>query len=193
MDTTFTAAVDATSDLASWYLLDALDRVIDVCPEWDRVALAGQARNGVLRGAVIGRPLASFITGDIPRMMLDAALQATRLTGRTRRLPYRCDAPEQVRRLEMALVPLSEGRLRVEHRLLSVSPRHGPLLFSAAAAEWKPSLWRCSLCLRLRPAGTTDWIPSEDQPAGQHRVHYTVCPECSRQLREPMAEQATPT
>lgn len=179
-------AVDASTVNASWYLLDAQDRLIDVSAEWDRAALAGQARNNVLRSAVIGQPLASFINGDIPRMMLDAALQATRLTGRTRCLPYRCDTPDRVRHMEMTLQPLEQGCVRVGHRLLSALPRQGALSFSAAAADWKPSLWRCSLCLRLRPAGTLDWLLSEDQPAGQHRVHYTVCPDCSRSLREPL-------
>lgn len=183
------AAVDASTDNASWYLLDGQDCLVDVCPEWDRVALAGQARNHVLRSAVIGRPLASFITGDISRMMLDAALQATRLTGRTRCLPYRCDTPDRVRYMEMALQPQPQGFVRVEHRVLSAMPRQGVLAFSAAAVDWKPSLWRCSLCLRLRPAGTTTWLPSEEQPAGQHRVHYTVCPECSRSLREPVHDR----
>lgn len=182
------SALDVAADLvpeqanAGWYLLDARDRLVDVCPEWDAVARAGGATTGSLRGGVLGRPLAAFISGDVTRMFLEAAVQAARLTGRARQLPYRCDTPTAQRRMEMTLVPLADGQVRVEHRITDVRPLPALMDMRAAPAGSAPRLWRCSMCLRLRPGGRTEWLSPASLAAGAVplEVHYAICPRCAR-------------
>lgn len=164
---------------ASWYLLDAQDRLVDVCPEWDAVALAGAAQPGSLRIDVIGQPLRQFIAGDVTRMYMEAVLQSCRLTGQARSLPYRCDTPDLQREMEMRLEPLAQDALRVEHRLLRSSPR--PSRFTAQPLPFgaTPRLWRCSICLRLgkqTPDGRWSDVAQPDAP--EAKVVYTLCPHC---------------
>jgi hypothetical protein len=186
------AGQDDTADgsaCASWYLLDRADRIVAVSPDWDQAADAGQGRHGALRAGVLGQPLRRFIGGDSTVMFMATALQATRLTGRPRELPYRCDTPTMVRGMLMRLVPLPNDGLRVEHRLLSCQPRSQalhvrtrPLLRPSTGAplsDASPAWLRCSLCLRLKAPGQADWLPPESVRADQAlAVRHVVCQRC---------------
>ncbi len=173
--------------IASWYEVDAEDRVQAVSPDWDGFARANDGP-GALSRQVVGRPLAEFLTGDPTRMFVSAIFEAARLTGRPRTLPYRCDAPDLVRQLEMTVLPLAGGALRVEHRIRSVTPRQ-PLLALQALRPHDPATarWmRCSQCLRLAmPGPGSPWSELDDKlPDLVSAAHLTlpvrdgVCPTC---------------
>jgi len=169
-----------TVDIATWYEIDAAGCVMAVCPEWDAVARQGGGAAGALQAGVIGRPLHQFISGDATRMYMDAALQAVRLLGQPRRLRYRCDTPTVRRSLEMTLVPLGGGGVRIQHGLIEQQPRLRPLVClpdERPAGEGAGGVWRCSLCLRLQPAGQP-WQAPEQVASPRLVVRYTVCPRC---------------
>ncbi|HMW23069.1 MAG TPA: hypothetical protein PKC59_06505 [Burkholderiaceae bacterium] len=169
--------------IASWYLIDAQDRIVDLCPEWDQVALLGGARSGSLRDGVIGRPLSRFIADDMTRMYMEALLQSCRLSHRPRNLPYRCDTPDLLREMEMHLQPLPNDQVRVEHRLLKSSPRSSRYAAQPMTFGSDRRLWRCSMCLRLgerTPQGRWSEASAAIDPKVQ--VLYTLCPSC-RQTR----------
>lgn len=167
-------------DIDTWYVVDAEDRVTAVCPQWDQVAVQGQGSERAMASGVIGLPLNRFISGDATRMFMDAALQAVRLTGRPRTLQHRCDTPTVRRRLEMTLVPLGGGGVRIEHRLIERQSRARTLVCETDAgsvnAKAEP-VWRCSLCLRIQRAGLP-WQASELLASARLVVRYTVCPRC---------------
>lgn len=108
-----------------WYRLDARNVVLAVDPYWDQFALANGGESAC-SARVIGRPLRDFIQGDTCHMFIDALIEAVRLTGRPRRVPYRCDAPAVVRQFELVITPMDEGELLFEHRLLYSRPYHEP-------------------------------------------------------------------
>lgn len=173
-----------TPAIASWYEIDAQDRLVAVCPEWDATLRQGGGGAGSLQGGVIGQPLLRFISGDASRMYMDAALQAARLTGHPRTLQYRCDTPTVRRRLEMVLQPRADGSVRIEHRLVEQHPRahvlacfteEGPSLPSSVPT--RGPVWRCSVCLRLQRAGLP-WQEPETVGSARLAVCYTVCPRC---------------
>jgi hypothetical protein len=138
----------------------------------------GGGSAGALQAGVIGRPLHQFISGDPTRMYMDAVLQAVRLMGQPRRLRYRCDTPTVRRTLEMTLVPLDGGGVRIAHGLIEQQPRLRPLV---CVPDERPAatggLWRCSLCLRLQRAGQP-WRAPEPVASPRLAVRYTVCPRC---------------
>jgi hypothetical protein len=167
-----------------WYRVDAGGTIVDVDPDWDRFALANGGERAT-RHCVLGRPLSDFLTGDITRMYLDAALDAARMTGQPRVLAYRCDSPWQRRWLEMTLQPLPGGDVQVGHRLMRTEPRN-----SATRVRYVPpartSWYRCSQCLRLL-AGAK---PTPDDDTASHdqlAVADTVCDRCLATERRALA------
>ncbi|MFG6465536.1 hypothetical protein [Roseateles sp. BYS87W] len=170
---------DATAD--RWYRVDADDRIVEVDPDWDQFAEANGGHTAT-SAHVLGQPLSDFLSGDVTRMFLAAALEATRLTGLPRTLAYRCDAPGMRRSLEMTVQPLPEGEVLVQHRLLSATPKASATTFrygQPPRAAW----YRCSQCLRLRAANAaTAWQPPEqlDLPPAARSVVVadTVCADC---------------
>jgi hypothetical protein len=174
------SGTEDTVDIATWYEIDAAGRVTAVCPEWDAVARQAGGAAGALQAGVIGRPLHQFISGDPTRMYMDAALQAVRLMGQPRRLRYRCDTPTVRRTLEMTLVPLDGGGVRISHGLIEQQPRLRPLVClpdERLAGEGAGVLWCCSLCLRLQQAGQP-WRAPDLVASPRLVVRYTVCPRC---------------
>jgi hypothetical protein len=160
-----------------FYVVDGSNRVVDLDPGWDEFA----ARNGggvqVTREQVIGRPLDHFLSGDATRMFVHAALDAARLLGQTRVLPYRCDSPTERRRYEMVISPAPAGSVRVEHRMLSCEtrpPRRTERTTTLATG------WRCSQCLSVRLPGSTAWVSADavDRPP----LAQDVCPACVSRL-----------
>jgi hypothetical protein len=162
--------------IARWYRIDAAGRIVDVDPDWDRFALSNGGERAT-RAHVLGRPLADFLTGDITRMYLETALEAARLTGKPRTLPYRCDAPQRRRALEMTLEPLPGGDIIVRHRLLhsEARPPRGPALRYGPPQQ--AACYRCSQCLRLL-AGTPARGAGPASGSADLVVADTVCGRC---------------
>lgn len=184
--------------IASWYEVDADDRLSAVSPDWDLFAQANDGP-GALSRRVLGRPLLDFLTGDATRMFIRAVFEATRLTRRARTLPYRCDAPDLLRQLEMTVSPLPRGGLRIEHRLLASEPRRRRLALRAQPPhDPRPPRWlRCSQCLRLAMPGPGSPWPDRDLvddpldpeasagPVPPLPVRDLVCPDCAARLSTP--------
>ncbi len=160
------------------YLVDKSNRIIDVDENWDDAAARAQGGAGSMREGIIGRPLDGFMVGDATRMFVRAALDAARLSGKTRVLPYRCDNADQHRRFEMVITPLDDGLVQVEHRLLDARPR---------VARGQPSTrarvlagWRCSQCLFVRFSGSSDWLDTDLEPGAL--LAQDICPRCASRL-----------
>lgn len=159
------------------YLVDRLNRIIDVDEDWDAATGSTARGAGLMRDRIIGRPLEGFMSGDATRMFMRAALDAARLLGQTRALPYRCDGPGQLRRFEMVIRPVGDGRVQVDHRLVLAQARaprrHAP------DADTAPG-WRCSQCLRVRRVGSDEWLDLDIEHGAL--LAQDVCPSCGRRL-----------
>lgn len=174
-----------TASTAAWYRLDAQDRIVAVDPSWDEFALAN-AGVGACASRVIGRPLLDFVLGDPTRMLLEAGLMATRMTGRPRSIAYRCDAPDLRRDLVMTLTPTPDGGVLVEHHLTSAQPRALAVHVQPSGHPTASGWWRCSQCQRLSAPGAHQpavWLDSGTPlPANSAglplTVHEVVCDAC---------------
>jgi hypothetical protein len=160
------------------YVVDRGNLIVSVDDSWDASAVQQpDAREAPTSGRIIGRPLEAFLAGDSTKMFVRAALEAARLTGESRRLPYRCDSPHERRLFHMIVTPLQDGHVKVEHVLVEV------LLRTPCQPRAKLVLstgWRCSQCLRIRPLGSKDWVEGELDPNAQ--LSHDVCASCARRL-----------
>lgn len=152
-----------------FYRVDREDRIVAVSEDWDAFAYANGGA-GALGSRVLGRRLNDFLAGDTTRMYVAAAIQAARVLGRPRTLPYRCDSPHERRRFQMTLTPGADGTVTVSHALLDCVPRSPKPALAAAG-------WRCSQCLAVRVEGGTEWLDTAPPRALRG---YEICPACER-------------
>lgn len=171
------------------YRLDECNRITEVNEAWRRFAI-DNGGGSLLAENVIGRPLHEFISGDITRMFVSALLQATRLTGQTRTVHYRCDSAETKRYMAMDIVPISATHLISRHRVLRELKLAVSTSFTAQKAGQKTLIKRCSMCNRVtrngappmepEHAGKLGWLNRADDTL----VIYFVCRECKERVEK---------
>jgi hypothetical protein len=165
-----------------FYVIDAKNCVVDVDSDWDSSLSSNGGAAHAARSQVLGRPLDQFLAGDATKMFVRAALDAARLLGQTRVLPYRCDSPTERRQFEMVISPASGGHVKVEHRLLSSQVRPASRSTSRSTGGPHPTGgWRCSQCLAVRYAGSLHWTSADVAAAGAP-LAQDVCPSCASRL-----------
>jgi len=155
------------------YRVDATDRIVELCSDWNRFALGNDGARA-MADRVLGRPLFDFITGDSSRLFMHAVLDGVRTLCRPRMLPYRCDSPSERRWFQMTAHPLPGGGVLLLHQLTASQPRRPPLQRAGVRR------WCCSQCLASRPLGSQAWM--QDDVTTVEVVGYDVCPSCSSRL-----------
>lgn len=166
------------------YVVDQSNRIVGVDENWDASATEQAQPGGApTSDRIIGRPLEEFLAGDATKMFVRAALDAARLLGKSRRLPYRCDGPHERRRFEMVISPLAGGNVKVEHVLVETLPRIPRIPSKARSHPELSAGWRCSQCLNVRLVGSKEW--GQSNPDLSAPLAQDVCPSCARRLFEP--------
>ena len=140
-----------------------------------------------LGASIIGTPLLRHIAGGTTRQFYEQLFAWVAKHGRPIRLPYRCDAPDRRRQMELQITRLPDG-FQCVHTTLSVTPTYGSHTRYAFGGDESIALtpW-CSSCMRLLWQG--QW---RDVEAAVHAglrvgslafpVYCTICPECSQQV-----------
>ncbi len=170
------------------YHVDGDDSLTFVSDSWVAFARENDAPH-LTREHVIGRPLWQFITDRQTRHLYELLLDRARRVGPILRLPFRCDAPDCRRFMELDIIALEHGRLKFESRLLREEPRR------PVEALWLPRpgsdalLEMCSWCKRIRSAREA-WLEVEEL-ATEHGllegplpdISHVICPACYERVR----------
>ncbi|MCH9680262.1 MAG: hypothetical protein K0V04_02420 [Deltaproteobacteria bacterium] len=166
------------------YTLDARDTIIDIEGSWDAFARENQAPQLQI-DTVLGRPIFEFFAGSETRSLYRQILDRARQTGNTVEIPFRCDAPDVMRRMQLSIVPVGGGRLRVRSTLLEQQPRIRVDFLDRRAQRSETTVLICSVCRRVA-APSNGWLEPDEaarrfglfdtdrQPAISERI----CPSC---------------
>lgn len=171
-----------------WYVVDVVDRVAELSPDWLAAAQRGGAP-GLLPDAVIGRPIWSFIEGETVCFHYAQLFESVRQSGRTAQLRLRDDGPGRQSLLQMTVTPWPRQALRVafhpvRERAVPISP-----LWNWRLARSAEVVLACSFCKFVQIDGA--WMPiaeaelrrpdlrSSCPPEAMHHV----CPACEGILR----------
>lgn len=165
----------------TYYVLDHEFRVLWVGGEWDEFALANGGA-GARANEVLANSLMDFIADDPTRNAMKALVNAVMDMHKPLKLDYRCDSMTMLRRYQLTMQPMREGRVLVVHDLRDAETFPQPLVpwtHDAAAADLK-----CSFCQAVR-IGAGDWLPvmqlTTPHPA---RVALCICPDCQSRIDE---------
>ena len=156
-------------------VVDSSLRILWVGGDWDDFA----TRNGggaILANDVLATRLTDYISDIATADTVEQMVQAVIDTKGTLRMDYRCDAPQELRRIRLTIKPMKDQRAIMVHELRDAVQLEPPMEawhFDPAARELK-----CSVCGMVHLPGKIWQDPT--QPGNRHPqlVKYTVCPSC---------------
>ncbi len=169
------------------YSIDGNDRIVALGDEWHKFAIANDAVELTAPG-LIGESVWPFITGNETRHLYQVMLARVRMSGATVRFPFRCDAPNKRRFMEMEMRPHGEDGVEFVTQLLREETRP-----AIALLEHKPTRanWMIRMCSWCKRVATPDWVEVEDAIQRMQlfslemapQVSHSVCLDCRQLLR----------
>jgi hypothetical protein len=184
--------ISGVSDLRLFtYRIDAANVVCFVNPEWLEFALENEALQLVTPG-VLGRPLSEFITGMETRYLYDMLVGKVRSSSRETCLPYRCDAPQMRRYMELAIRPSTGQGVEFCSHIVREEEREPVALLALTTARSDQLVTMCGWCKRI---STPAWVEVEEamkilRPFDEDRmpqITHGICEDCYRQVHRAAA------
>jgi hypothetical protein len=187
------------SEAPTVYRLDPHDVITRVNSAWRTFAIENGAP--ALAVGAVGTSLWAHVGGTETRRLYSAVLATVRAAGRSVTLPYRCDAPDERRWMQLTVRPLGGGHLQVVSALVRRAARTPVLLLDVTRARGDWPLLVCGWCSRVRTVAEgavgvpaqAPWVPVETLPAGLTgaaalpRLVHDVCPDCADEVRTVLA------
>lgn len=173
--------------LTTSLVVDKLNRIVAVDDQWLHEAEKGQAEIELVPENILENFLADFIQDDNTTMYVEAILSLCRLRNERIYRPYRCDSPTHQRFMELELIPMQQGQVKMVHYLLKEVPFSTPITIEDVSKDSTPVTQtgyylRCSMCNSLKAPGQQEWKdPSEigSVNLSHFRVIHTVCEHCA--------------
>lgn len=166
------------------YRVDEQDRIVFVSPDW--VAFAGGNGGSVDTKALIGTKISQHLTDPTTQQVYHLVMAKVRDTGKSITLPFRCDAPDRRRFMELEISPLFQNYLQFHTRLLLEEERAPVALLTSAGrvADGKSrTVLMCSWCKRV---AAPEWLEVEAavlrlrlfDEAAAPLITHGMCPDC---------------
>lgn len=168
------------------YRVDSKDRLAAVNPEWDRFAAANGAA-GLRSPEVLSRSLWDFVSDGATRHFYTVVLEQAR-AGRRLRYPFRCDAPDLRRFLEMDASGADHGSVEFRVRTLKTEPREPVALMDPSRERDGPAIRMCGWCKKVVVGNAyvevEEAIVRLDLFAGATLppITHGICPPCEARL-----------
>jgi hypothetical protein len=174
--------VRTTSSQPVVYRLDGRDHIRFVSAAWLPFARENDAPE-LLPSRVLGRPIWDFVTGVEVRRLYAGLFSTVRTRGPIV-VPFHCDSPAVVRRMELRLRPLADAGIELEGCLLEQRTREPMLILARHRPRGVQAIPVCSLCRRLGIGG--QWLDVAEAIARGGllgggtlpRLEEHVCPDC---------------
>lgn len=166
--------------------IDRENRIIYVNGDWLEFAVENRTP-ALTREAVMNRPLLDFIEDKETRDVFKELFVKVRgdLTPVT--VPFRCDSPDCIRVMEMEVIPLIDGEIQFNCRMVRQEERAPIPLLDPSAERGDGLLTICSWCKKIK-VQKKGWLELEDAIRaldlfGEERpprLTGGICPECNR-------------
>ncbi len=170
------------------YRVDSRDRLAALNDEWDRFA-AANGSDGLRSLSVLARPLWDFVADAATRHLYKIVLEKAR-AGKRLSFPFRCDAPDLRRFLEMDARGAGEGSVEFRVRTVKVEPREPVALLEPPAGRAGPALRMCGWCKKV--VAGEDYVEVEEaiarlglfERATLPPITHGICPACEAAMYE---------
>lgn len=170
------------------HCIDLDDRIVFVDQRWLLFALENGTPE-LNEQAVLGRELWDFIYDKETRHIYRLLIKAVRRDREIITVPFRCDGPDRIRVMEMDIIPLLDGVVRFDSRLLSETARPSVRLLDPSEERSDEYLTICSWCKRVR-LPDNGWVEAQEAVARLGlfaatplpNLTHGVCPACNERV-----------
>lgn len=163
------------------YLIDDKDRIVQVSDTWLEFAQENEAAESCHPDTIRNRSLWDFIDGIETRHLYEIVLEKIRRTRRSVRLPFRCDAPDKRRYLELLITAAEIDTIEFSSTLLREELRDTVTLLKADIPRSEELLKICSMCKKVEVAKNC-WLDTEDAIASLRLFDKSILPKISHGL-----------
>ena len=168
------------------YLVDASDRIVFANNHWYDFARENGAAH-LNEKTVPGRVFWDFIVGRETRELYRVLMKSVRERGGTKTIPFRCDAPDRRRHMEMTISHGVDGRLAFTSRIIRQEERDPcPELFPTEPRSGD-LLVMCGWCKKVRVDAVV-WVEVEEAIKQLRLFHATALPRISHGICDPCTD-----
>lgn len=169
------------------YVINKHDDIVDVSDSWLDFALENDTK--FTRDSVIGKSLWEFISNAQTRHLYRILLDKVRKTEEYIQVPFRCDAPDRRRFMELAISSLHNGYVQFKSRILRTELRSTVALLDSTIPRSNKKICMCSWCKQIQTdAGRWMEVERALSELGLFNldtmpdINHGICPECERRL-----------
>lgn len=171
------------------YIIDHENRIVSVGGDWLTFAMENQAGESCHPDRVINESLWKFVNGSETRYLYGLCVAKVRSHQQTMMLPFRCDAPDRRRYLELKLTPLAREEIEFASRIIREEPRENVKLLEHDVSRSDALLTMCSMCKKVKVSENV-WLEVEDAITALKLFEEEILPEISHGCCRPCYEIA---
>lgn len=163
------------------YVIDHMDRIVSMSSNWLSFAARNDAGESCHPDRIINQQIWSFIQGYETRHVYEICINNVRNHQKTIVLPFRCDAPDLRRYLELEISPLPRGHVQLTSRIIREEPRETVKLLQTGKPKLFDFITMCSMCKKIQVAENV-WFETEEAIARLGLFELEVLPQISHGL-----------
>lgn len=168
-----------------FYVIDKDDRIISVSDNWLTFAQENNAAETCHPNKIINKSLWHFIDGIETTQLYKLILNNVRKQNKSITLPYRCDAPDKRRYLELTITPIQLQCIEFISCIVHEEPRAPIAVLNPNRARSADFIKICSLCKKVELPQKA-WTEVENAVIALRlfendtmpQLSHGLCPEC---------------
>lgn len=172
------------------YRVNANDEFVFVGADWTRFAV----ENGLppWKANVIGTSLWNHLTDLTTRHFYRIFMHRVRQTGQSISVPFRCDAPDRRRFMQMTMRRMPDNAIEFCSETIREEPRPIVDLLNPTFPRRTDFILMCSWCKKIK---TPEWVEVEEgvarldlfSAAKLPWISHGICPDCERHFIQEQA------
>ena len=163
------------------YIIDKLDRIISVSDNWLLFAQENQAGEICHPDVIINRSIWEFIEGTETKQFYEIILRTIRTKNIAVQLPFRCDAPDKRRYLELSITPVQQGNIEFASNIILEELRDTVEVLESGIPRSEELIKMCSMCKKIELSENT-WVEAEAAVVSLRLFEKNKLPQISHGL-----------
>lgn len=142
------------------YVIDEADRIVSVSDNWLLFAQENEATASCHPDSIMNKPIWDYIFGMETQHLFEVTLEKVRTTDKSVVLPFRCDAPDRRRYLELLITPLHQKCIKFTSYIIREESRDTVVLLEAGIPRSNDIINMCSMCKKVE-LSKGNWVEVE--------------------------------